>query len=67
MTIAVHSSITVSQRYVDPSPETLEHAFEHLEAQNANAGTQSEVMLEATTFPTTVEIAPDSEPPISAF
>ncbi|HWR54648.1 MAG TPA: tyrosine-type recombinase/integrase, partial [Bryobacteraceae bacterium] len=32
MRIAGHSSVTVSQRYVHPSPESLERAFEKLEA-----------------------------------
>jgi integrase len=32
MRIAGHSSITVSQKYVHPTPETLELAFERLEA-----------------------------------
>ena len=31
MKIAGHSSITVSQRYVHPSPESVERAFEKLE------------------------------------
>jgi hypothetical protein len=35
MKIAGHSSITISQRYVHPSPESLERAFERLEAFNA--------------------------------
>jgi integrase len=35
MRIAGHSSVTVSQRYVHPSPEALEGAFERLEALNA--------------------------------
>jgi site-specific recombinase XerD len=30
MRIAGHSSVTVSQRYVHPSPESLERAFEKL-------------------------------------
>lgn len=34
MRIAGHSGITVSQRYVHPSPEALERAFEKLEAFN---------------------------------
>ena len=32
MKIAGHSSITVSQRYVHPSSESVERAFEKLEA-----------------------------------
>jgi len=34
MKIAGHSSITISQRYVHPSPESVERAFEKLEASN---------------------------------
>ena len=34
MRIAGHSSVTVSQRYVHPSPESLENAFEKLDALN---------------------------------
>ena len=32
MRIAGHSSVTISQRYVHPSPESLEKAFERLES-----------------------------------
>ena len=32
--IAGHSSIVVSQKYVHPTPETLEDAFSRLEAYN---------------------------------
>jgi hypothetical protein len=35
MKIAGHSSVTVSQRYVHPTPEGLEHAFERLQELNA--------------------------------
>jgi integrase len=34
MKIAGHSSITISQRYVHPSPESVESAFEKLEVSN---------------------------------
>jgi integrase len=34
MKLAGHSSITISQRYVHPSPESVESAFEKLEASN---------------------------------
>ncbi len=37
MRIAGHSSVTVSQRYVHPTPETLERAFQRLEALNQKA------------------------------
>jgi integrase len=32
-----HSSVTVSQKYVHPTPEAMERAFERLEALNQNA------------------------------
>lgn len=35
MRIAGHSSVTVSQRYVHPTPEGMERAFERLENLNA--------------------------------
>ena len=35
MRIAGHSSVTISQRYVHPTPESLERAFERLENLNA--------------------------------
>lgn len=37
MRIAGHSSVTVSQRHVHPSPESLEKAFERLDAMNISA------------------------------
>jgi len=37
MRIAGHSSVTVSQRYVHPTPETMERAFQRLEALNEKA------------------------------
>lgn len=37
MKIAGHSSVTISQRYVHPSPEAIERAFERLESFNAQA------------------------------
>jgi hypothetical protein len=30
-----HSSVTVSQKYVHPTPDSMERAFERLEAMNA--------------------------------
>lgn len=38
MRIAGHSSVTVSQRYVHPTPEAIERAFVRLEALNAGSG-----------------------------
>jgi len=35
MKIAGHSSVTIPQRYVHPSPESMERAFERLDALNA--------------------------------
>ena len=37
MRIAGHSTVTVSQRYMHPSPESLERAFERLENMNQQA------------------------------
>lgn len=37
MRVAGHSTVTVSQRYVHPSPETIERAFERLERLNSGA------------------------------
>jgi len=37
MRLMGHSTVTVSQRYVHPTPETLESAFERLEALNNRA------------------------------
>ena len=37
MKLAGHSSVTVSQRYVHPTPESMERAFDRLEAFNSEA------------------------------
>jgi len=37
MKLAGHSSVTVSQRYVHPTPESVERAFDRLEALNEKA------------------------------
>jgi integrase len=42
MKLAGHSSVTVSQRYVHPTPESCELAFERLEALNNKAQAMSE-------------------------
>lgn len=42
MKLAGHSSVTVSQRYVHPTPESCELAFERLEALNARALARAE-------------------------
>lgn len=35
MKITAHSSVTLSERYVHPTPEGMEHAFERLQELNA--------------------------------
>jgi integrase len=49
MRIAGHSSVTVSQRYVHPTPEGMERAFQRLESLNAakHAQAEAEAALEA--------------------
>jgi hypothetical protein len=37
MRIAGHSSITVSQRYIHPTPEAVERAFERLQLSDERA------------------------------
>ena len=44
MKIAGHSSVTVSQRYVHPSPESMELAFERLDALNTQKSEGSEIV-----------------------
>jgi integrase len=53
MRIAGHSSVTVSQRYVHPSPESVERAFERLEALNAGEREKLHPKHEGTTVSTT--------------
>lgn len=43
MKIAGHSSVTVSQKYIHPSPEALERAFERLEILNDKLSNTAEV------------------------
>jgi integrase len=47
MRIAGHSSVSVSQRYVHPTPEGLERAFERLEKLNAVKFEQAEAEAKA--------------------
>jgi integrase len=47
MRIAGHSSVTVSQRYVHPTPEGMERAFERLEKLNAVKYEQAEAEVKA--------------------
>ncbi len=58
MRLMGHSTITVSQKYVQPTPEALERAFERLEGYNRRAakalpGGQKRRL--ATTISTTVK------------
>ena len=57
MKIAGHSSITVSQRYVHPSSEALERAFERLEAYNAGGREAVPTNLPTDEFPDESEIS----------
>jgi integrase len=57
MRIAGHSGVVVSQRYVHPTPELLERAFERLEALNGkmdSGAMEMSVLRGATTVSTTV-------------
>ncbi|MGA2184762.1 MAG: site-specific integrase [Bryobacteraceae bacterium] len=47
MKIAGHSSVTVSQRYVHPTPEGMDRAFERLENLNAAKFEQAEAEVRA--------------------
>jgi hypothetical protein len=48
MRIAGHSSIAVSQRYIHPTPEAVERAFERLQLSAANADNKPTRGLPAT-------------------
>jgi integrase len=52
MRIAGHSSITVSQRYVHPSPEAVERAFERLQLSGSDSQKEPKVLLPPTKVPT---------------
>jgi integrase len=60
MRVAGHSSVTVSQKYVHPSPESIERAFERLETMNTRARaalpqTCQNRLLPATVFATVAD------------
>jgi integrase len=59
MRIAGHSTVAISQRYVHPTPETMEAAFERLRKTNRRAEEKLQATSErqVTTFPTTVDPA----------
>ena len=48
MRIAGHSGITVSQRYVHPSPEAVERAFERLQLSGNQGQIEPRVLLPLT-------------------
>ncbi len=51
MRIAGHSSVTVSQRYIHPTPETVERAFERLERIQEAAKVEPVQLPERKSFP----------------
>jgi hypothetical protein len=60
MNVAGHSTVIVSQRYIHPSPESVERAFERLETLNGkgNDAVQKETkLLPAPTISTTMDLA----------
>ena len=57
MRIAGHSSITVSQRYVHPSPEAVERAFERLQLSGTNSQVEPKVLLPPTKVTTSGDTA----------
>ena len=52
MRVAGHSTVVVSQRYVHPSPESVERAFERLEVLNVKGGAEAEKSLKLLSAPT---------------
>jgi integrase len=65
MKIAGHSSVTVSQRYVHPTTEAVERAFQRLETLNAHAGLLPMPEREIRQLPATVSATLDSEVAVS--
>ena len=60
MRIAGHSSITVSQRYIHPTPEAVERAFERLQLSAARPENQANRLPPATVSATLAEVVPVS-------
>jgi integrase len=56
MRVAGHSSITVSQRYVHPSPESVERAFQRLQALRGDSLGEEPKRLPAATIVATPQI-----------
>jgi integrase len=57
MKLMGHSTVTVSQRYVHPSPESIERAFERLQTLNLEATQNRANRTRVTTVSTTMEQA----------
>jgi integrase len=56
--LAGHSSVMVSEKYVHPTPESLERAFERLEEYNARALREGPKLLETATVSATAGRGP---------
>jgi integrase len=65
MKIAGHSSIIVSQRYVHPTPEAVERAFESLQRGNQRAVTNGENSGTSEQVPATLFATSDEAVPLS--
>jgi integrase len=65
MKIAGHSSIVVSQRYVHPTPEAVERAFESLQRGNQRAVTDAEKKGTSEQVPATLFATSDEAIPLS--
>lgn len=65
MRIAGHSSVTISQRYVHPTPEAVERAFQRLEILNSQAGQLPEPQREIRQLPATISATAESAAPVS--
>jgi len=60
--IAGHSSVIISEKYIHPTPESLERAFERLEEYNAKSLPEGPKLLEAATVSATaVGLASEDE------
>jgi integrase len=57
MRVAGHSTVVVSQRYIHPSPESVERAFERLEVLNEKGSEAAEKTLHLLSAPTGVTTA----------
>jgi integrase len=60
MRVAGHGSIAVSQRYVHPTPETLERAFDRLEASAADAAQRKRAKEQKTAEVSTISTTSES-------